>query len=81
MLSGIIFSTLDISYALYLGLPQIVPAAALLSAGIPLLVFGTRRRKAHDAQPQEADGSRAAPPADGRPHAPRRLDRRLVLRF
>ncbi len=48
MLSGIIFSTLSASYALYLGLPQIVPAAALLGAGIPLLVFGTRRRRAHE---------------------------------
>jgi len=62
MLSGIIFSTLDISYALYLGLPQIIPAAALLSAGIPLLVFGTRRRKAYDAQlKQQTAGGRLMP--------------------
>ena len=48
MLSGLIFSALSASYAIYLGLPQIVPAAALLGAGIPLLVFGTRRRRAHE---------------------------------
>lgn len=66
MLSGIVFSTLDISYALYLGLPQIIPAAALLSAGIPLLVFGTRRRKAYDAQLKQQTAAGRLMPTVGR---------------
>lgn len=66
MLSGIIFSAFDISYALYLGIPQIVPGAALLSAGIPLLVFGNRRRKAHDAQLKKQTAARRLTPTVGR---------------
>lgn len=49
MISGLVFFGIGPTDLGFLYLPQIIPAAVLLGAGIPLLVRGTRQRRAYRA--------------------------------
>jgi len=65
MLSGLVFLGFGTSYY-YVYLPQILPAAVMLGAGIPLLVVGTKRRRAYKAAMQEAELGHRLTPSIGR---------------
>ncbi|HEY8377472.1 MAG TPA: hypothetical protein VIK91_13345 [Nannocystis sp.] len=53
MLSGLVFFGLGPGDLQFVYLPQIIPAVILLGGGIPLLVRGTRQRRAYQAAQSE----------------------------
>ena len=68
MISGLVFVGIAPS-ATYLYLPQVLPALLLLGGGIPLLVIGSRRRRAYNsAVMQSLASGRLTPAVQRTPH-------------
>ncbi len=68
MLSGLVFvGIIPSGTSVYL--PQVIPAAVLLGGGIPLLVMGTRRRRAYNSAVMQSMASgRLTPSVSRTPH-------------